>query len=58
MLLGDASEAFNELNRQLALLNMYVECSAIATFLSNFYRKLANLFIDGEAAKMYYSGWA
>ena len=48
MLLVDASNVFNELNRQLALLNMYVECPAMATFYPNLYRKPANLFRDEE----------
>ncbi len=33
ILLVDANNAFNELNRQVALLNMYAECPSIAIFL-------------------------
>ena len=36
-----ASKAFNQLN-------MYVECAATATFLTNLYRKPANYHVDGE----------
>ena len=30
------------------MLNMYVECTPMATFLANLYRKPANLFLDEE----------
>ena len=44
----DASNACIEQNRQLALLNMYVEHPAMATFFTNLYRKPENLFMVGE----------
>ena len=48
VLLVDASNPLNELNRQLVLLNMYAEYPTKARFLTNFFRKPAHLFLDGE----------
>ena len=36
-------DAFNDLKKQLALLNMYVEFPAMTTFLTDLYRKPVNL---------------
>ena len=46
VLLVDASNAFNSLNRQTALHNIQVLCPAIATILINTYRDSAQLFMD------------
>ena len=48
VLLVDASNAFNSLNRQTALRNVKGRCPSLATFLINTYRTNTNLFIDGE----------
>ena len=48
ILLVDACNAFNNLNRQMALRNIQIICPAIATILLNIYRNNASLFIDGE----------
>ena len=47
MLLIDASNAFNALNRQAALHNIRVQCPIIATYAINRYRLSAGLFITG-----------
>ena len=48
ILLVDASNAFNTINRQAALHNIQVVCPAIATILSNTYQAPIKLFIMGE----------
>ena len=48
VLLVDASNAFNSLNRQVALHNIQVLCPAIATVLINTYRVASQLFADGS----------
>ena len=53
ILLVDASNAFNNLNRQVALHNIQAICPSLATILINTYRILdiepdSSLFIDGE----------
>ena len=48
ILLVDASNAFNSLNRQKALLNIHSLCPSLAIALTNTYRKNACLFIGGE----------
>ena len=48
VLLVNASNAFNSLNRNVALHNIQFECPAISTFLINTYREPTELFIDGE----------
>jgi len=48
VLLVDASNAFNSLNRQVALRNISVLCPSIATILINTYRGNVPLFIDGK----------
>ena len=47
-LLVDASNAFNSLNRQTALLNILHLCPAISKVLVNTYRDDVQLFIDGQ----------
>ena len=47
VLLIDASNAFNALNRQAALHNIRVQCPIIATYVINTYRLSACLFITG-----------
>ena len=47
VLLVDASNAFNSLNRQVALHNIQKLCPAIATILINTYCDSAQLFVDG-----------
>ena len=47
-LLVDASNAFNNLNRQLALANISALCPAFSRILINTYRNDANLFVGGE----------
>ena len=48
VLLVDASNAFNSLNRQVALRNIRALCPSIATALINTYRRDAELFVDGS----------
>ncbi len=47
MLLIDASNAFNRINRAVALLNTFIKFPAIATDLTNTYRHPSRLFIAG-----------
>ena len=47
ILLVDASNAFNAINRQAALHNIQVICPAISTILSNTYQAPIKLFIVG-----------
>ena len=49
VLLVDASNAFNSLNRRAALLNMFHLCPPLATILTNTYRSASHLFIDGSS---------
>ena len=48
VLLVDASNAFNTLNRRVALHNLLTMCPSIATAVINCYREPSNLYIDGE----------
>ena len=48
ILLVDATNAFNSLNRQTALHNIRRICPALATILINTYRDPTDLFIDGD----------
>ena len=48
ILLVDASNAFNSINRQAALHNIQFMCPAISTILSNTYQVPIKLFIVGE----------
>ena len=48
MLLVDATNAFNSLNRQVALHNIRRLCPPLATILINTYRAPSDLFVDGD----------
>ena len=48
ILLVDATNAFNTLNRQVALLNIRRLCPPIATILINSYRCPSDLLVDGD----------
>ena len=48
VLLVDALNAFNSLNRQVALQNVLHLCPSIAPSIVNTYRANAQLFVDGE----------
>ena len=48
VLLVDASNAFNSLNRKVALLNIQSLCPSIATILFNTYQDPSQLFVDGS----------
>ena len=48
IILVDASNAFNSLNRQAALRNIHKLCPALSKALINTYREDVELFIDGE----------
>ena len=48
VLLVDASNAFNSLNRQSALRNIRAICPSLSTALINTYRQDAALFVDGS----------
>ena len=47
VLLVNASNAFNNLNRQTALRNIHLNCPSIAKALINTYRSDTQLFVDG-----------
>ena len=47
VLLVDATNAFNALNRQVALRNIRILCPILAPFLINTYRSPSKLFIEG-----------
>ena len=47
ILLVDASNAFNSLNREAALHNIQHLCPTLSTILINFYREAIELFVDG-----------
>ena len=47
ILLIDASNAFNNLNRKVMLHNIKITCPLIATFAINSYRNPARLFVTG-----------
>ena len=51
VLLVDASNAFNCINRQVALQNIRRLCPTIATILINSYRTNIDLFVDGEVIR-------
>lgn len=48
MILVDATNAFNRLNRQATLLNCEIICPAMSAVLANTYRDNSWLFIDGQ----------
>ncbi len=48
VLLVDASNAFNSLNRQVMLHNIQVLCPAFATCVINYYRSPAELYVGGD----------
>ena len=48
VILVDAANVFNNLNRKVALLNISVICPAVAPVLTNCYRENALLFVGGE----------
>ena len=48
VLLVDATNAFNTLNRKAALLNIQKRCPSLAKVLINTYRYNPQLFVDGE----------
>ena len=48
VLLVDADNAFNRLNRAVALHNIQYTCPLLATTIINFYRTPARLFVTGE----------
>ncbi len=47
VLLVDADNAFNRLNRAVALHNIRYTCPPLATVLLNFYRSPSRLFVSG-----------
>ena len=47
VLLVDASNAFNSLNREAALHNIRYLCPILSTILINIYREATDLFVDG-----------
>ena len=49
IILVDATNAFNTLNREVALRNIHQLCPSIAKVLINTYRKDAKLYINGES---------
>ncbi len=49
MILVDATNAFNQLNRQVTLLNCNVICPAMTCILINTYRNHSNLYVDGKS---------
>ena len=49
VLLVDASNAFNSLNRQVGLRNARLLCPSLSKILINTYRDASDLFVDGQA---------
>ena len=47
VILIDASNAFNSLNRQVALHNIQMLCPTLSTYVMNIYRQSTRLFIIG-----------
>ncbi len=50
-LMVDASNAFNRLNRRVALQNVSILCPSLSTILNNIYEGDASLFVDGETIR-------
>ncbi len=48
ILLADATNAFNSMNREIALQNIRRLCPALATILINTYREPTDLYVDGD----------
>ena len=48
VLMVDAANTFNNINRRVALHNIRKLCPSVATVLTNTYRRHSDLFIDGE----------
>ena len=48
LLMVDANNAFNSLNRESALRNVQILCPSLAPILINTYRNFSQLFIDGD----------
>ena len=46
--MANASNAFNNLDHKVALVNIYHSCPCFATILINTYRQESALYIDGE----------
>ena len=54
VLLVDASNAFNSLNREVALRNMFVTCPEMAVFETNMYRSYSSLYVkDLESSEVH-----
>ena len=53
VLLVDASNAINSLNRAVALHNISILCPSLGTIAVNTYRAAGNVFIDGETLYSY-----
>ena len=49
--LVDASNAFNNLNREAALRNIHKVCPALAVIATNTYRKTSSLFVDQQTVQ-------
>eukprot|EP00111_Clytia_hemisphaerica_P012303 TCONS_00036131-protein len=47
IMLGDASNAFNSINRKAFLNNIKRLCPALATYVNNCYSRKSRLFVDG-----------
>ena len=53
VLLIDAKNAFNSLNRKTALINIGIICPTLSSFLTNTYRDPTHLFVDGQTLLSY-----
>ena len=53
VLLVDAQNAFNSLNRQVALINIRMVCPILSKILVNTYRSPTHLFVGGETLLSY-----
>jgi len=56
VLLVDADNAFNRVNRKMMLRNIRVVCPIIATYVINKYQHEARLFIDGGKEILFKEG--
>ena len=52
ILVVDASNAFNSLNREAALRNIRILCPVLARMLTNMYQSHSMLFIDGDHSSL------
>ena len=53
VLMVDATNAFNNINRKVTIHNIKIKCPSLATYISNIYSKPARLYINDKDADTY-----